>query len=337
MNNTFTTPPKINPKNLFEKHGVKIAIGIGIIFILTIIFYRSNSYNNYTTVPIEMSDTAMLSKSEKRIQKLKNIVINLIKESDKCTFFVLLKVAENEDYREINLSFETSSQELTDGGILIYTSNFFIPSPKTYARLNHIYGLPLSFFYKFYFDKNDNISSKYFVVDYDSHKTTTFNFKISPVEELLYSSKAKLKIEKWKKVMNSIEAQQKKEHKNNESKQKQAKYTPPTCQEEKQFITDVYNTLKNSIDELENQYKKLSDLAFGSYIALWNMDARDFDNKYRNTEFNCYSTLDFDVMLGAYQQAGLEFVQFSDGRKNDYLIFKAKIKENYKLLMENKN
>lgn len=326
-------------KEYFEKYGQSIVIVFAVLIIISLVLLKIKSENTYHN-----SNKKELTKKELRIEQLKSIVNNVINNSDwgypQWKFLAKIQSAEDEYNGDRGINVILFPTSLLNDGMLIYTSNIYIPRPSVYAKKDPIYGLPMSFFYKFYFDRKDSVTAKYLVVVYDSSKTCNYDFSQNPVQRLINTRLASLKIDKWEREKKKLEDKQKKELKKQEeiikkSEQARVSATSKICQKEKKYISDVYRMLMRNINDLEYQYKRLSYTELARYINEWNRNADEIRTQYHQSEFNCFFAFDFNVMLSSYEQAGREFINVLDGTDNgDYYNIKSKITENYNRLMD---
>lgn len=336
--NSFHNPVKrkITPSfnfdsGFFEKHGSKIVIGLVAAFIVSIMFLKLRNSDDDRG-----GETLIKTQSEIRIDKLKAKVTAVFDENKRCqeAWIILakLKAAEDKNYGDMDVNLNMYPTDSPESGMLIYTSKFFIPSPKSNAIPDPIHGLPISFFYQFTFNKEDSIANKYLVVNYDKDTAITYDFNFRPITTLINRSVLISKIEKWQKESLALAEQQKKQIK--EFEQLQIAHENAKCQKEKKFITDMYKMLMKNINTLESNFQRLSNDDFAIYLRNWNINANEIKIKYSQSEFECFFGYDYNRMLGFYQSAGLDFINVFEGTGNrDYYQSKSRMKESYELLM----
>jgi len=296
----LSAPVEAKIKYLFEAHGLKIIIGIAVIVIISIIVIKSNSSID------RGGNTRIISDEDRRIERIKQFVSDILHENesncaDNWAVIASLKAADDSYHGNINVHCNMYPDDLLNCGILINTSKFFVPYPSENAKKDSVYGLPVSFFYKFYFDVNDSLTSKYLVVVYDSDSTVKYDFKTRLLNKLIDVRLAKRKIEKWQKDREQLAAKQKKEI--SDKNQCQPSVELSECQKEKKYISDVYNMLMNNIKNLERQYQVLGYEDLAGYIGSWNRNAAKIRQEYHIDEFNCFFAFDYNRMLSSYQQA----------------------------------
>jgi DNA-directed RNA polymerase subunit M/transcription elongation factor TFIIS len=326
-NALFSDSFKSKAKDLFDKHGLKIVIGIVVVILISVLIFRATEKTD------RGGDTRILTESETRFEKLKDIATDVIHKNEWCydqwALLTYLQSAEDSYYGDKSINIDMYPSETMDGGVVITTSKLIIPSPESNAYKHQEYGFPRNIFYRFYFDSKDSITAKYLIVSYDSGHTVNLNFNFRPIDILLNKAVVSSKINKWEDYRKKMAAKQKQKISNSDQ-MKQIVNISVVCKDELKYINFVYNKLINNVNDLVHQYKTLSDPGFNLYLAEWNLSAKGIKSKYKIEEFNCFFAVNFNSMLSAYQQVGLKF---NMGATNYYYITSG-IDESYKRILD---
>jgi hypothetical protein len=167
--------------------------------------------------------------------------------------------------------------------MLIYTSKIFIPSPKSNAIKDSAYGLPLSFYYKFYFDNKDSLTAKYLVVVYDD-TTINYDFKLRPVKKLINIKLALAKIDKYEKNRKKLAAQQKREQ---EQQQKQS------TKESKQSLTENSQSSSKGIFQYKSENYDIEKPGEAGFTTI-------NDPSYHTVDFNNMTVTQTSLLNGQW-------------------------------------
>ncbi len=322
----------IDKNKFFEKYALAIVVGVAILTVIIILAIKLGP-SDYDRQNKPKAKTELDIRCDTLTNRIWKVFDSTERFEKTWSILAKLKAAEDSYYGVIDINLDTYPQELSDNGIQISTTKFFIPYPKDNAINDTRHGLPQSFYYKFIFNGQNIITNKYVVVQYDKDTAVVYDFNFSPTQKLLNKDIVNSKLRKWHNEIQKLTNEQQRQIK--EDQRKQSETRNKNCKEEKKFITDVYNMLLNSLAELEYQYQYLPDEEFGIYVAQWNRNAKAIREQYSLTSLDCYFVMYYNLMLGEYQAAGIQMAYISMGGNSDaYFHFKSMIKQDYKSLLD---
>lgn len=196
---------------VFDKYWLQVVIGIVIVTIISVLFLIIKFGDSYHS---ELTKSE--NEKQARIEKLKSFASDVFREHQELytDWAIIARIQQFEvsDYRNKDVNMELFSQELKNGEMLIYSSKVIIPDPKANAIKDDKYGLPLSFYYKFYFNDQDSLTHKYLIVVYNSDSVVRYNFTESPFKLLINKLMAKKKNDEWQKQRVRLAAKQEEEN-----------------------------------------------------------------------------------------------------------------------------
>ena len=322
----------IDKNKFFEKYALAIVVGVAILTVIIILAIKLGP-SDYDRQNKPKAKTELDIRCDTLTNRIWEVFDSTERFEKTWSILAKLKAAEDSYYGVIDINLDTYPQELSDNGIQISTTKFFIPYPKDNAINDTRHGLPQSFYYKFIFNGQNIITNKYVVVQYDKDTAVVYDFNFSPTQKLLNKDIVNSKLRKWHNEIQKLTNEQQRQIKEDQRKQAQEKQN--NCENEKELVITTYKFLMNSLDELEYQYQNLSYEEFGIYVAQWNRNAKAIREQYSIKSFDCFFAFDYNHILGDYQSAGLEMAYISMGSSPDnYIFFKSRMKKYYRYLMD---